>query len=298
MTTNPARPLAGKTALVTGASRGIGAGLATELAAQGAKVAITYWSSPERAEQVVKAIQDGGGDAVAIRADNSTADGARAGVREAAEKLGSLDILVNNAGGGWFEPFQDATDEHIDHTINLNIRGTVYATQEAIKHLPDGGRIITIGSINAESLPFPDESFDAVINIEASHIYPHFERFLAGFKQQNAWLPGDLAHRLARAYGTRVKNVIGNLFNGVLVTSTAIAPDVVIGRSNQAPIRLLIVAVAPIVERLVRVIGNAHGRLPRWARDIADTEDILQETLTQTLKQLRRIEIREEDAIP
>jgi 3-oxoacyl-[acyl-carrier protein] reductase len=155
MTTNPARPLAGKTALVTGASRGIGAGLATELAAQGAKVAITYWSSPERAEQVVKAIQDGGGDAVAIRADNSTADGARAGVREAAEKLGSLDILVNNAGGGWFEPFQDATDEHIDHTINLNIRGTVYATQEAIKHLPDGGRIITIGSINAESLPFP-----------------------------------------------------------------------------------------------------------------------------------------------
>ncbi|AWB85472.1 SDR family NAD(P)-dependent oxidoreductase [Mycetocola zhujimingii] len=155
MTTTTTRPLAGKTALVTGASRGLGAGLATELAAQGAKVAITYWSSPERAAQVVTAIQDAGGEAVAIRADNSTADGAREGVREAAAKLGSLDILVNSAGAGWFEPFQDATDEHIEHTININIRGTVYATQEAINHLSDGGRIITIGSVTAESLPFP-----------------------------------------------------------------------------------------------------------------------------------------------
>jgi 3-oxoacyl-[acyl-carrier protein] reductase len=152
--TTTAHPLAGKTALVTGGSRGLGAGLASELAAQGAKVAITYWSSPERAEQVVKAIQAAGGEAVAIRADNSTPDGARAGVREAAASLGSLDILVNSAGGGWFEPFQDASDEHIEHTINLNIRGTIYATQEAIKHLPDGGRIITIGSISAERLPF------------------------------------------------------------------------------------------------------------------------------------------------
>jgi 3-oxoacyl-[acyl-carrier protein] reductase len=152
--TTAAHPLAGKTALVTGGSRGLGAGLASELAAQGAKVAITYWSSPERAEQVVKAIRAAGSEAVAIRADNSTPDGARAGVREAAASLGSLDILVNSAGGGWFEPFQDASDEHIEHTINLNIRGTIYATQEAIKHLPDGGRIITIGSISAERLPF------------------------------------------------------------------------------------------------------------------------------------------------
>ena len=155
MTTNPTRLLAGKTALVTGASRGIGAGLAIELAGQGASVAITYRSSPERAEQVVKTIRDKGGKAVAIRADNSTVDGARLGVREAVANLGSLDVLVNNAGGGWFEPFDSASDEHIDYMINLNVRGTVYATQEAIKHLSDGGRIITIGSINAESLPFP-----------------------------------------------------------------------------------------------------------------------------------------------
>jgi 3-oxoacyl-[acyl-carrier protein] reductase len=153
--TTQSLPLNGKTALVTGASRGIGAGIARELARQGAKVAITYWSSAEAADAVVSDIRVAGGDAVAIKADNGDADAARQGVRDAVEALGSLDILVNNAGGGWFEPFTEASDEHIEATINLNIRGTVYTTQEAIKHLPDGGRIITIGSINGVSIPFP-----------------------------------------------------------------------------------------------------------------------------------------------
>jgi 3-oxoacyl-[acyl-carrier protein] reductase len=152
--TTQSLPLTGKTALVTGASRGIGAGIARELARQGAKVAITYWSSAEAADAVVSDIRVAGGDAVAIRANNGDADAARQGVRDAVEALGSLDILVNNAGGGWFEPFTETSDEHIEATINLNIRGTVYTTQEAIKHLPDGGRIITIGSINAISIPF------------------------------------------------------------------------------------------------------------------------------------------------
>ncbi len=147
--------LAGKTALVTGASRGIGAGIARELARQGAKVAITYWSSTEAAEALVNDIRTAGGDAIAIKANNADADAARQGVRDAVEALGSLDILVNNAGGGWFEPFTETSDEHIEATINLNIRGTVYTTQEALKHLPDGGRIITIGSINGVSIPFP-----------------------------------------------------------------------------------------------------------------------------------------------
>jgi 3-oxoacyl-[acyl-carrier protein] reductase len=151
-------PLAGKTALVTGASRGLGAGVAIELARQGAHVAITYWSSPDRANSVVNEILEAGGTAVAIRANNSEAAGARQGVHDAVTELGSLDILVNSAGGGWFEPFADASDEHIEHTINLNIRGTMYATHEALKHLPDGGRIITIGSVTAESIPFPGGS--------------------------------------------------------------------------------------------------------------------------------------------
>jgi len=158
MTTLTNLPLAGKTALVTGASRGIGAGVAQELARQGAHVAITYWSSPERAETVVSEIIAAGGSAVAIRANNAEATGARQGVRDAAAQLGSLDILVNSAGGGWFEPFPDASDDHIEQTINLNIRGTIYSTHEALKHLPDGGRIITIGSVTAESIPFPGGS--------------------------------------------------------------------------------------------------------------------------------------------
>jgi 3-oxoacyl-[acyl-carrier protein] reductase len=150
--------LAGKTAIVTGASRGIGAGIATELARQGARVAITYWSSPDRANDVVRQIIAAGGDAVAIRANNAEPEGARQGVHDAVAALGSVDILVNSAGGGWFEPFTDASDEHIEQTIDLNIRGTVYSTHEALKHLPDGGRIITIGSVTAESIPFPGGS--------------------------------------------------------------------------------------------------------------------------------------------
>jgi 3-oxoacyl-[acyl-carrier protein] reductase len=151
-------PLAGKNALVTGASRGLGAGVAIELARQGATVAITYWSSPERAEAVVSEIAAAGGTAFAIRANNAQAEGARQGIREAVAALGSLDILVNSAGAGWFEPFADTPDEHIEHTIDLNIRGTIYSTHEALKHLPDGGRIITIGSVTAESIPFPGGS--------------------------------------------------------------------------------------------------------------------------------------------
>jgi 3-oxoacyl-[acyl-carrier protein] reductase len=150
--------LAGKTAIVTGASRGIGAGIATELARQGARVAITYWSSPDRANDVVRQITAAGGDAIAIRANNAEPEGARQGVRDAVAALGSVDILVNSAGGGWFEPFTEASDEHIEQTIDLNIRGTVYSTHEALKHLPDGGRIITIGSVTAESIPFPGGS--------------------------------------------------------------------------------------------------------------------------------------------
>jgi 3-oxoacyl-[acyl-carrier protein] reductase len=156
--TDSNRSLSGKTALVTGASRGLGAGVAKSLAAEGARVAITYWASQERAEQVVQEIKAAGGDAVAIRSNNAEAESARQGVRDAAAELGRIDILVNSAGGGWFEAFDQTSDEHIEATINLNVRGTVYATHEALKFLPDGGRIITIGSITGESTPFPGGS--------------------------------------------------------------------------------------------------------------------------------------------
>jgi 3-oxoacyl-[acyl-carrier protein] reductase len=154
MNSTTSLPLAGKNALVTGGSRGIGAGIAIELARQGARVAITYWSSPDRAEAVLSEIAEAGGEAFMVRANSADPAGARKGVTDAVAALGSLDILVNSAGGGWFESFQDTPDEHIEQTINLNIRGTIYTTQEAIKHIPDGGRIITIGSVNAVTIPF------------------------------------------------------------------------------------------------------------------------------------------------
>jgi 3-oxoacyl-[acyl-carrier protein] reductase len=147
-------PLEGKTALVTGASRGLGAGIARELVRQGARVAITYRASREDAEALVAEIRQGQGDAMALRSDSSDPASIQQGVRDVVDAFGRLDILVNNAGGGWFEPFAETSNDHIEQTISLNIRGTIYATQEALKHLPDGGRIITIGSINAVSIPF------------------------------------------------------------------------------------------------------------------------------------------------
>ncbi len=155
MTSTRSTPLEGKTALVTGASRGLGAGIARELAQQGARVAITYRASRERAEALVAEIQHVKDDAMALRSDSADPASIQQGIRDVVDAFGRLDILVNNAGGGWFEPFAETSNGHIEETINLNIRGTIYATQEALRHMPDGGRIITIGSINAVSIPFP-----------------------------------------------------------------------------------------------------------------------------------------------
>jgi 3-oxoacyl-[acyl-carrier protein] reductase len=152
------QPLLGKAALVTGASRGIGAAIAKELARQGARVAITYVKSEAKAREVVHAITSQGGTAVAFQADSSTVDGARHGVQAAVAAFGSIDILVNNAGVGYTEPFMDAPPEHIDATFDLNVRGTLTASREAINHLPEGGRIIMIGSTGGQMSSFPGRS--------------------------------------------------------------------------------------------------------------------------------------------
>ncbi|MFI9048770.1 SDR family oxidoreductase [Streptomyces sp. NPDC053427] len=150
--------LNGKVALVTGASRGIGAAIAQRLAADGAAVALTYSHSKDRAEEVVAGIRSTGGRAHAIQADSAKDEDIAAAVDETVRALGSLDILVNNAGGGTFGPVQDLPLDAIDTMINVNIRGVVVGIREALRHLPDGGRIITIGSINADRIPFPGGS--------------------------------------------------------------------------------------------------------------------------------------------
>ena len=147
--------LTNKIALVTGSSRGIGAAIAKHLAKDGASVAITYTRGEAAAAAVVKEIEAAGGKAIAIQADASSEVAARAAVAKTVAAFGGLDILVNNAGTAIPKPFAETTIEEMDHVINLNLRGVFITTQEALKHMRDGGRIISIGSCVGERMMTP-----------------------------------------------------------------------------------------------------------------------------------------------
>jgi 3-oxoacyl-[acyl-carrier protein] reductase len=147
--------LAGKVALVTGGSRGIGAAIAKRLAADGASVAITYTKGADAAASVVKEIAVHGGKAVALQADAADAKSVKAAVEKTFATYGRLDVLVNNAGTALPKPFEEATLEEMDRVIDINIRGVFVATQAALKHMGDGGRIITIGSAVGERVMVP-----------------------------------------------------------------------------------------------------------------------------------------------
>lgn len=147
--------LAGKRALVTGASRGIGAAIALALANRGADVAITYERSADRAAEVVRAIEERGRIGLAIQADSAAAAAVKRSVNEAVERLGGLDILVNNAGIARYGAVAEMDLIDIDALLNVNVRSVVLASQAAIPHLGQGGRIISIGSCLAERVPFP-----------------------------------------------------------------------------------------------------------------------------------------------
>jgi 3-oxoacyl-[acyl-carrier protein] reductase len=142
--------LANKVALVTGASRGIGAAIAKRLAADGASVAITYAKDANAASAVVKAIEGTGGKALAIQADAADPKAINAAIEKTVSTLGRLDVLVNNAGTAIPKPFEQTTLEEIDQMIDLNFRGLMVATQAALKHMNDNGRIIMIGSCVGE----------------------------------------------------------------------------------------------------------------------------------------------------
>jgi len=147
--------LAGRRALVTGGSRGIGAGIARGLAAKGADVAITYERSADAAADVVRAIEAQGRRALAIQADSADPAAVKRSVDEAAAALGGLDILVNNAGiAGSGGLLADTSLADIDALLNVNVRAVVLASQAAIPHLGAGGRIVSIGSCLAERVPF------------------------------------------------------------------------------------------------------------------------------------------------
>ena len=150
----PPLPLAGKRALVTGAARGIGAAIARELAAQGADVAITFENSKKQAHVLAAELRTQGRKSIAIRANAADSAEVRSAVNLTAQELGGLDILVNNAGIARMAPFAEMSLDDIDAQIDVNIRGVFFTTQAALKHLSDGGRIITVGSNVGLQVPF------------------------------------------------------------------------------------------------------------------------------------------------
>ena len=155
MSNNNGQKLAGKVAVVTGGSRGIGAAIAKRLATDGASVAITYTKGADAAASVIKEIERAGGKAIAIQADAADADAVKAAIEKTVSTFGRLDVLVNNAGTAIPKTFEEATLEEMDRVIDINIRGVFVATQAALKHIRDGGRIITIGSAIGERVLVP-----------------------------------------------------------------------------------------------------------------------------------------------
>jgi 3-oxoacyl-[acyl-carrier protein] reductase len=149
------KKLEGKTALITGGSRGIGAAVAKRLAADGADVAITYTKGADAAVSVVEEIERAGRKAIAIQADAADAAAVKAAVEKTFATFGRLDVLVNNAGTAIPRTFEEATLEEMDRVLDINVRGVFVATQAALKHMTEGGRIIMIGSAVGERVLVP-----------------------------------------------------------------------------------------------------------------------------------------------
>ena len=171
--------LAGKVAVVTGASKGIGAGAAKALAAHGASVIVNYATSKAGADEVVTEITKAGGKAVAVKADISKASEAKALIEAAVQNFGRLDILVNNSGVYKFAPLSELSEEQFHNHFNLNVLGLLLTTQAALPHLSEGGSVINIGS-GVTSL-FPPNSaiytgtkgaVDAITGVLANELGP------------------------------------------------------------------------------------------------------------------------------
>jgi len=147
--------LDGKVALVTGSGRGIGAAMATELAARGAKVVVNYANSLDAASEVVNAIKANGGDAIALKANVSDVSQTIKLFDEAVAHYGQLDIVCSNSGVVSFGHLKDVTEEEYDRVMNINTRGQFFVAREAYKHLSVGGRIILMGSITGQAKGVP-----------------------------------------------------------------------------------------------------------------------------------------------
>ena len=199
--------LKGKVAVVTGASKGIGAGIAKALAAEGASVVVNYASSKDGAEKVVKAITGAGGKAVAVGGDVSKAGDAKKIIDSAIQNFGKLDILVNNSGVYEFQPIENVSEEHFRRIFDINVLGLLLTTKEAVKHLKEGGSIINIGSAVTEITPPASAVYtgtkgavDAITGVLARELGPRKIRV-------NALNPG-----MVETEGTHTAGFIGSDF--------------------------------------------------------------------------------------
>ena len=209
--------LTGKVAVVTGASKGIGAAIAKSLAAEGASVIVNYSSSKEGADAVVKEITRAGGKAVAVRGDVSKAAEAQGTIDAAIRSYGRLDILVNNSGVYQFTPIQEFTEDQFHRHFNINVLGLLLITQAAVKHLSEGGSIINISSAVTSLTPPASAVYsgtkgavDAITGVLARELGPKRIRV-------NTINPG-----VVETEGTVAGGFIGSDFEKGLIAQTAL----------------------------------------------------------------------------
>jgi 3-oxoacyl-[acyl-carrier protein] reductase len=207
--------LKGKVALVTGASKGIGAAIAKSLAAEGASVAVNYSSSKAGADATVGEIVAAGGKAVAVQGDVSKAASAQAIVDSTVKQLGRLDILVNNSGVYEFAPIESVTEESFHRLFNTNVLGLLLTTQAAAKHLGEGSSIINVGSVVSRVTP-PGSAVYTATKGAVDAITGVLSRELAGRKiRVNSLNPG-----MVETEGSHTAGIIGSDFEKSTVSQT------------------------------------------------------------------------------
>ncbi|MEW5836231.1 MAG: glucose 1-dehydrogenase [Pseudomonadota bacterium] len=214
--------LAGKVALVTGASKGIGAAIARALAAEGAAVVVNYASSQAGADAVVADIVKAGGKAVAVRGDVSKASDAKALADAAVGHFGRLDVLVNNSGVYEFGALEEITEEHYHRQFNTNVLGLLLVTQAAAKHMGEGGSIVNVSSLVTRIVPAASAVYtgtkgavDAITGVLSQELGPRRIRV-------NAVNPG-----IVETEGTHSAGFIGSEFEADIVARTPL------GRTGQ-----------------------------------------------------------------
>jgi len=208
--------LTGKVAIVTGASKGIGAGIAKRLGVEGAAVVVNYSSSKEGADRVVAEITGGGGKAIAVQGDVSKADDVRRLFEEAKNAFGAVDVLVNNAGVFEFEPIEEVTEHEFHREFNTNVLGPILTIQQALKHFgPDGGSVINISSIASEN-PVPNSLVYSATKSAVDSITRVLSKELGARKiRVNTIAPGGV-----ETEGTHRIGVIGSDFQKQMVAAT------------------------------------------------------------------------------